>query len=170
MSDQARSQQNANLANGSPPQGSEPINWHDCPQGAVGNVVSRVKSNRLQQRALKVTTIAGSAVAVVLLMVVSFWAMQDAPRPVQPQIQPRATSVRLNCREVQSQLDDYLAGKVNHDLEQRIDEHMKHCRGCRRRIPHDHPKANLVAWTGSDQGQVADYGSRLPLLPMAIAP
>ncbi len=127
------------------PQETDPDNWQGCPQGAVDEVVRGVKLRRQRQRALKVTAIASSAMAVFMLMFVSVWAWRDDPQMVQPPIQPRNASSQLTCRQVRFQLDDYLAGKVDQELEKRIDDHMKHCPGCRRRIPHDHKKANLVA-------------------------
>ncbi|MDA7979908.1 MAG: zf-HC2 domain-containing protein [Pirellulales bacterium] len=163
LSSQTGDDSNRNSA----PDGAQP-QWELCPQGAVNRVVRQVRADRLRICLLKNGTYAGSTVAVLLVIGITYWTASDNPIPVDPPGPlPLHNVRRISCSDVLKHLPAYLAGNVNAELESRIDEHMRNCKHCRKHIPHGHPKASFFVAVG--EAQPADRGMQSVPLPMVVS-
>ena len=92
--------------------------WQPCPAGEL----QRMLSSRLRVHRLRRLAQVGGAVALVLVAV---WLAIPLPGP-----QP-ASAARFRCSDVTPLADDYLAHRLEPELNERMEQHLLRCRGCR---------------------------------------
>lgn len=90
--------------------------WRPCERGELAKMAGRARSRRLRSAVGRALTI-----SLIGLAVAGGWWLN---RP--------AIEDRLTCGPFQTLLDDYLAGKLERELDQRMAAHMARCPTCRR--------------------------------------
>lgn len=126
----------------------DPSDWQTCPRGTVQRVLHDLQTRRIRRR---IGQAAAVAVGVILLSAVAIWAWPGGSGTggALDNSQIDWKSIRnISCRQVIKHLDQYLAGKVDLELELRIDKHMMRCSRCRNKLPHDHVKQGLIGDAG----------------------
>lgn len=99
--------------------GADP--WAACPKGELDRLVRGWRTRRRRR-----VWIQGSAAAAALSLA---WAGRVAFGPYRSLAQPERRGIA--CSAVRPLLGDYVAGKLNAELAERIREHLEHCPGCR---------------------------------------
>ncbi len=112
-----------------------PQDWNECPPGEIGGLVESLQSRRrrktLQQAA------GASATVVVFAFLVTGWFSGWFP-----QSQPLHA---ISCQKVHSLAPEYVAGRLNADLNVKIREHLQECQRCRDFIHAEFPRFPLPA-------------------------
>ena len=111
------------------PEGQQ--DWQPCPTGEVGRMLA---SKRRARQISTLTKFAG--VAALLIVAVSIATSLPDPQPVE--------AARIRCSDVKRLADDYLAQRLNTQLNQRVEDHLSRCPGCRRLV--DAHRHSDVSW------------------------
>ncbi|MEX1028092.1 MAG: zf-HC2 domain-containing protein [Candidatus Paceibacterota bacterium] len=97
--------------------------WDSCPPGELQKLAAQLRRKR---RGRNVATAVGLAAALIVFLLVGGFAVQQLRDPHDnPQLYGDIT-----CREVQSHLQQYVAGQLDPPLAERIRIHLEQCPEC----------------------------------------
>lgn len=106
-----------------------PAAWEPCPQGALTSVVRTVAIHRKRRQFLRTASYAG---ALLVGLGLTYGVIQSL-LPSGPS-GFAAVPARVRCRDVLSQVDNYLAGRVSDDWKAAIERHLNRCESCEERV------------------------------------
>ena len=94
--------------------------WAPCAEGTLSSTVARVRSKRRQATLLRfgASTLTGG----LLLMVASFYLSTNSID---------LDSINRECRDVGGMLAGYVAGDLNQENRQLVEQHLVNCEKCR---------------------------------------
>jgi len=97
--------------------------WAPCAEGTLSSTVARVRSKRRQANLLRfaASTFAGA----LLLFVASFYL---SPNSI------NLDSINRECRDVGGMLAGYVAGDLNQESRQLVEQHLVNCEKCRMKL------------------------------------
>lgn len=97
--------------------------WAPCAEGTLSSTVARVRSKKRQANLLRfgASTFAGA----ILLVVASFYL---SPNSID------LDSINRECRDVGGMLAGYVAGDLNQESRQRVEQHLVNCEKCRLKL------------------------------------
>ena len=92
--------------------------WTTCGEGTLSSIIARVRSKRRQTNILRLG--ASTLVGALVLVVTSFYFSPSA--------------IDLECRDVGGLLADYVAGGLDHESRQFVEQHLVSCEKCRMKL------------------------------------
>lgn len=92
--------------------------WTPCSEGALSSTIARVRSKRRQTNLLQFG--ASTIVGTLVLVVASF---DFSP-----------SSIDLECRDVGGLLAEYVAGDLDQERRQVVEQHLVNCEKCRMKL------------------------------------
>lgn len=97
--------------------------WSPCCGGEIGRLVDRLHRRR---RLRRLRRIAGPVALLLVAAVLVYSAM--APR------QPERVVAGMNCRETRQHAEEYIAGELDEEAEERVRLHLADCPSCEKYI------------------------------------
>lgn len=97
--------------------------WAPCAEGTLSSTVARVRSKRRQANLLRFG--ASTLTGVLLLVVASFYL---SPNSID------LDSINRECRDVGGLLAGYVAGDLNQENRQLVEQHLVNCEKCRMKL------------------------------------
>jgi hypothetical protein len=97
--------------------------WAPCAEGTLSSTVARVRSKRRQANLLRFG--ASTLTGVLLLLVASFYL---SPNSID------LDSINRECRDVGGMLAGYVAGDLNQENRQFVEQHLVNCEKCRMKL------------------------------------
>lgn len=92
--------------------------WTPCSEGALSSTIARVRSKRRQTNLLQFG--ASTIVGTLVLVVASFYFSPS--------------SIDLACRDVGGLLAEYVAGDLDQERRQVVEQHLVSCEKCRMKL------------------------------------
>jgi hypothetical protein len=97
--------------------------WAPCAEGTLSSTVARVRSKRRQANLLRFG--ASTLTGALLLVVASFYL---SPSSID------LDSINRECRDVGGMLAGYVAGDLNQENRQLVEQHLVNCEKCRMKL------------------------------------
>lgn len=122
--------------------------WSKCPRGEVGQLVRNLRRRHQKQIWLQS---AGITAGLLLMIGIAGWWFQSESHP------------KLACREVRELTNQFVAGELDEQFNQRMVVHLKRCPRCVEYVQREHPGFHVPLIESDNQNHASRTHIAAPL-------